>query len=39
VARSRQEEHRESTNAPSEERLRQIDERLARIEAALSERA
>ena len=39
VARSRLEQHLESQNRPSEDQLRQIDERLARIEAALGERA
>ena len=39
VARSRLEQHLEGQNGPSEDQLRQIDERLARIEAALGERA
>ena len=39
VARSRREQHLEGDDAASAEQLRQIDERLARIEAALRERA
>ena len=39
VARSRREQHLEGGDAASSEQLRQIDERLARIEAALSERS
>ncbi len=39
VARSRLDQHLEGPEAPSAEQLRQIDERLQRIEAALSERA
>ena len=38
VARSRREQNLEGADAASAEQLRQIDERLARIEAALSER-
>ncbi len=39
VARSRREQHLEGTNGTSTEELKQINERLARIEAALSERS
>ena len=39
VARSRREQHLEGDDAASAELLRQIDERLARIEAAMSERS
>ncbi len=39
VARSRAEQQLEGPAAPSAEQLRQIDERLERIEAALSERS
>jgi voltage-gated potassium channel len=39
VARSRREQHLEGTDEASAEQLRKIDERLARIEAALSERS
>ena len=39
VARSRAEQRLEGPEAPSAEQLRQIDERLERIEAALSERS
>ncbi len=38
VSRSRLEQHLEGPDAPSAEQLRKIDERLERIEAALSER-
>jgi voltage-gated potassium channel Kch len=38
VARWQQEQSRDGSNAPSAEQLRSIDERLARIEAALDER-
>jgi len=39
VARSRREQHLEGADAASADQLRQIDERLARIEAALGERS
>jgi len=39
VARSRREQHLEGGDAASADQLRQIDERLARIEAALGERS